>query len=319
MKRVRIATRGSALALAQSGVVARAVAEALGCETELVPIVTSGDRLADTPLARVGGKGLFVKEIEEALLDGRADLAVHSAKDLPAATAPGLVLAAFPVRGDPRDALVARELGAQLLALPGGARLLALPRGARVGTGSARRSSQLLALRPDLVIVPLRGNVDTRLRRLFERELDAILLACAGLDRLGRGEAIHERIDPDVLLPAVGQGTLALQARVGDALAEQLRALDDGLTRARLAAERAFLAALEGDCNVPLAAYAEPLAGARLRLRALVASPDGRSVVRSEQSGLVSEAEALGRRAGSEVLANGGAEILARLRAEAGA
>ncbi len=307
MKRVRIATRASALALAQSGAVGRSVADALGCETELVPLVTSGDRLADAPLARVGGKGLFVKEIEEALLDGRADLAVHSAKDLPAAASAGLVLAAFPARADPRDALVAREPGA---------RLLALPRGARVGTGSARRSSQLLAQRPDLEIVPLRGNVDTRLRRLFERGLDAILLACAGLDRLGRGEVIQERIDPLVLLPAVGQGTLALQARAGDPLAEQLLVLDDGLTRARLAAERAFLRELEGDCNVPLAAYAEPQDGGRLRLFALLASPDGRALVRSEQSGPVSEAEALGRRAASEVLANGGTEILTRLRAE---
>ena len=310
MRRIRIATRGSALALAQAGGIAQAVAAALGCETELVPIVTSGDRLAEAPLARIGGKGLFVKEIEEALLDGRADLAVHSAKDLPARLPPDLVLAAFPARADPRDALIGRAAGAQLRSLP---------HGARVGTGSARRGSQLLALRPDLVLVPLRGNVDTRLRRLAERELDAILLACAGLDRLGRADAIHERIDPGTLLPAVGQGTLALETRAGDPLAEELLALDDATTRACLAAERTFLRELEGDCNVPLAAYAEPLAGGRLRLRALVASPDGRALVRREEGGRLADAEAAGRRAAEHVLANGGAAILERLRAGAGA
>jgi hydroxymethylbilane synthase len=303
MKRVRLATRASALALAQSGAVARAL-------EELVPLTTSGDRLAEASLAKIGGKGLFVKEIEEALLDGRADLAVHSAKDLPASTRAGLVLAAFPPRADPRDALVARAAGSTLLGLP---------RGARVGTGSARRSSQLLALRPDLVLVPLRGNVDTRLRRLHERELDAILLACAGLERLGRTEVIDERIDPGALLPAVGQGTLALQTRAGDPLERELRALDDAVTRSCLVAERAFLTALEGDCNVPLAAFAEPLAGGRLRLRALVASTDGRSLVRSEREASAADAALAGRRAAEHVLANGGEAILARLRAEAGA
>jgi len=305
--RVRIATRGSALALAQSGMVARALEGALGVTTELVPLVTSGDKLADASLAEVGGKGLFVKEVEEALLEGRADLAVHSAKDLPAQGHPGLVLAAFPPRADPRDALVARAPGAKLLELP---------EGARVGTGSARRASQLRALRPDLRVVPLRGNVDTRLRRLLEAErgLDAVLLACAGLERLGRAAEIHERIDPAQVLPAVGQGVLALQTRAGDALAEALRALDDAPTRACLAAERAFLVALGGDCNVPLAAFAEPEAGGGLRLRALVASPDGAALVRSEQRGRVADAEAAGRRAADEVCARGGAEILAALR-----
>jgi len=307
MRRVRIATRGSALALAQSGAVARRLAAALGCETELLTVVTSGDRLPDISLARIGGKGLFVKEIEEALLDGRADLAVHSAKDLPARGHPGLVLAAFPRRADPRDALVGRRAGA---------RLAELPKGARVGTGSARRESQLRALRPDVEVVPLRGNVDTRLRRLVERELDALLLACAGLERLGRSEVIHERIDPATLLPAVGQGTLALQTRAGDELEEAVRVLDDALTRACLAAERAFLVGLEGDCNVPLAALAEPTADGRLRLRGLVASPDGSRLVRSEQWVPVADAESAGRRAADEVLARGGAEILALLRAE---
>lgn len=297
---IRLGTRGSALALAQ----ARSVAERLPGGVTLVEITTSGDRGSRDDKSR------FVKEIEEALLDGRADLAVHSAKDLPAALPPGLVLAAFPARADPRDALIGREPGAQLRSLP---------RGARVGTGSARRSSQVLALRPDLVLVPLRGNVDTRLRRLVERGLDAILLACAGLDRLGRADAIHERIDPGLVLPAVGQGTLALETRADDPLAQELLALDDATTRACLTAERAFLRELEGDCNVPLAAFAEPLADDRLWLRALVASPDGCALVRSEQEARRSDAAAAGRRLGQQVLASGGAAILERLRAEANA
>jgi hydroxymethylbilane synthase len=218
------------------------------------------------------------------------------------------VLAAFPPRADPRDALVARDPNATLLGLP---------LGARVGTGSARRASQLLALRPDLLVVPLRGNVDTRLRRLFERDLDAILLACAGLERLGREAEIHERIDPGVLLPAVGQGTLALQTRAGDPLVRELAALDDATTRACLEAERAFLVELGGDCNVPLAAFAEPAPGERLRLRALLASPDGTRLLRSEAEASRTDAAAAGREAGRRVLASGGREILARLRAEA--
>jgi hydroxymethylbilane synthase len=308
MRPIRIATRRSALALAQAGGVARALEAALGRAAELVPLVTTGDRLPDANLSRVGGKGLFVKEIEEALLDGRADVAVHSAKDLPAAERAGLVLAALPPRADARDALVARDPAVTLRSLP---------RGARIGTSSARRTCQLLAFRPDLAVTPLRGNVDTRLRRLAERELDAIVLACAGLERLGRAAEITERIEPDVLLPAVGQGVLALQTRAGDPLESELRALDDAAARDCLAAERAFLVALEGDCNVPLAAYAEPLAGGRLRLRALVASPDGRALVRTEREASRAAAAAAGRDAGREVLANGGAEILARLRAEA--
>jgi hydroxymethylbilane synthase len=307
MMRIRIATRASALALAQSGSVARALEAALGCQTELVPLVTSGDRLADAALARIGGKGLFVKELEEALLDGRADLAVHSAKDLPAKTPPGLSLAAFPRRADPRDALVGRSPGA---------RLLDLPQGARIGTGSARRASQLLALRPDLEVLPLRGNVDTRLRRLIERDLDALLLACAGLERLGRAEVIHERIDPATLLPAVGQGTLALQTRAGDELEVAVRVLDDATARACFSAERAFLAVLEGDCNVPLAALAELTDDGRLRVRGLVASPDGRELVRGELWASLADAAGAGRRVAEQVLAGGGAGILERLRAE---
>ena len=303
---IRIATRRSPLALAQSGLVAERLRACLGAETELVPVTTTGDRLGDRPLAALGGKGLFIKEIEEALLDDRADLAVHSAKDLPAGIAPGLVLAAFPERADPRDALIGRTPGV---------RLGTLPPGARVGTGSVRRTSQLLAQRPDLCVVPVRGNVETRLQRLEEDDLDAVVLACAGLDRLDLATRIHERVAPEVLLPAVGQGTLALQVRADDPLVEQLTAVDHPATRLAIAAERAFLARLEGDCSVPLAALAESVAGARLRLRGLVASSDGSRIARAEREGPSDEARALGVRVAEDVLAEGGDEILASLAA----
>ena len=308
MTRLRIATRGSPLALAQSGGIARRIEETLGVETELVEVRTSGDRIENVSLAKLGGKGLFVKEIEEALLEGRADLAVHSAKDLPAAIAPGLVLAAFPERADPRDALVGR-----------GARrgLADLPRGARVGTGSVRRRSQLLAMRPDLEVVPLRGNVDTRLRKLEEEGLDAVILACAGLDRLGLGDRIHERVDPNLLLPSVGQGTLAIEAREGDPLAGDLAAVDHPGTRAELAAERAFLSRLAGDCNVPLAALAERPSRDRVVLRGLVASPDGRRVVRATAEAPLADAARAGIRAANQLLGAGAAAILEAIRAEA--
>jgi hydroxymethylbilane synthase len=229
---------------------------------------------------------------------------VHSAKDLPARIAPGLVLAAFPERADPRDALVAR--GAPI-ALQG------LPAKARVGTGSARRSAQLAALRPDLQIVPMRGNVTTRLERLADAalRLDAVILACAGLDRLGLGARIHERVSPELLLPAVGQGVLVIQARGGEALAGDLAALDDPASARAIAAERAFLVRLEGDCNVPLAAYAEAGAAGPIRLRGLVASPGGERLARAEASG--TDPERLGVEVAEAVLARGGASILAEL------
>lgn len=310
MSTLRIATRGSQLALTQAGFIARQIEERLGVETQLVKIRTSGDRIQNVSLAKIGGKGLFIKEIEEALLDGRADLAIHSAKDLPAQVAPGLTLAAFPERADPRDALIGRKRGDSLQELP---------RGARVGTGSVRRGSQLRALRPDLEIVPLRGNVDTRLRKLEEQDLHAVILACAGLDRLGLGERIHERVSPSLLLPSVGQGTLAVESRAGEALAADLAAVDHAKTRAEISAERAFLSRLEGDCNVPLAALAETLPGGRLVLRGLVASPDGRRVVRASAEAEVAEAATAGRRAADQVLEEGGAAILEAIRSEAGA
>src|SRR5690606_2731245 len=215
MRPLRIATRASRLALTQTQWAARRIEAALGVATELVPMRTSGDRLADVSLARVGGKGLFVKELEEALLDGRADVAVHSAKDLPARLPDGLALVAIPARADPRDACVTGGRHASLADLP---------KGARVGTGSARRAAQLRAWRPDLEVLPLRGNVTTRLGRLDAGAFDALILACAGLERLDLADRIDERIAPARLLPAVGQGVLALEARPGTALAADLAA-----------------------------------------------------------------------------------------------
>jgi len=305
---LRIATRASALAVAQSKLVAAAVERALGVRTELELVRTSGDRIQDAPLAALGGKGLFVKELEEALLARRADLAVHSAKDLPALLAPGTELAAFPERADARDALVAARRGA---------RLADLAHGARVGTGSLRRRAQLLAARPDLEIVPLRGNVDTRLRKLETEGLDAIVLACAGLERLGLAARIDERIDPRDMLPAVGQGTLALQTRAGEALAADLAALDHAPTRAATLAERAFLERLAGDCNVPLAAEAR-LQGEEIALAGLLASPDGARVLRAEARAPRARPEAAGVRAAEEILDAGGGEILAALAAGTG-
>jgi hydroxymethylbilane synthase len=305
---IRIATRGSALALAQARMVGAAAASVTGRPFELVVLTTTGDRIQDRALAAIGGKGLFVKEIQEALLDGRADLAVHSAKDLPSKTPDALTFAAFPRRADPRDALVAREAGL---------RIGTLPRGARIGTGSVRRTSQLRARRPDLEIVPIRGNVDTRLRKLDELALHGVILACAGLERLGLVERIHERIEPADVLPAVGQGTLALEVRADDALAADLADLDHPATRACLHAERAFQAGLEGDCAVPIAAFAELDSAGRLRLRGLVAKPDGSRVVRGEIEDDATNAIRAGDQLARELRARGGEEILAALRGSA--
>jgi hydroxymethylbilane synthase len=281
------------------------IRERLGEPTELVVVKTTGDRIQSVSLAKIGGKGLFVKELEEALLAGRADLAVHSAKDLPAALAPGCVLAAFPERADPRDALVAREPGATLADLP---------RGARVGTGSLRRGAQLRAARPDLQVVPMRGNVPTRLRKLEEDGLDAVVLASAGLERLGLAGRISERLEPALMLPAVCQGILALETRAGDALAARLVALDDADARSAASAERAFLAGLGGDCNTPLAALARVEAGS-ITLDALLCSPDGRRLVRARREAPRAQAAAAGADAAREVLASGGAALLAEVRA----
>jgi len=300
MTRLRIATRASQLALAQARAVAELAHSALGVDSELVALETTGDRLQHASLAELGGKGLFAKEIQEALLDGRADAAVHSAKDLPGRTHPELALVAFPERADARDALVGRARGV---------RLDALARGARVGTGSVRRGAQLRARRPDLEIVPLRGNVPTRLRKLEEQNLDAIVLACAGLERLGLGDRIDERLDPDVMLPAVAQGAIAIECRRGGALADDLRRLSHAATAVCVTAERAFLTRLGGDCTVPLAAYAERVPQG-LRLRALLASHDGRQIFREAREVPEAQAESVGVALAEAVLAAGGAALL---------
>jgi hydroxymethylbilane synthase len=313
MRRLRIATRASELALTQTGWVARQIEAQLGVETELVPLRTTGDRLATVSLAKVGGKGLFIKELEEALRDGRADLAVHSAKDLPARVPPEFALVAFPERADPRDAFVSDgRFGA----------LSALPSRARVGTGSTRRGAQLRAWRPDLEVVPLRGNVATRIQRMREGtegaglRLDAVLLACAGLDRLALHDQIDERVDPERLLPAVGQGTLALETCADAGFGADLAALTHDASARALCAERALLARLEGDCSVPLAGFAEPLPDGRLRLRGLVASPDGTRLVQADATG--TDPDALGAAVAEDLLTRGAREILAALRSADG-
>lgn len=303
---IRIATRGSDLALAQARHVAALIRDRLGRETELVVLATTGDRIQSVSLAKIGGKGLFVKEIEEALLDDRADVAVHSAKDLPADVAEGCHLAAFPERVDPRDALVTRTPGETLATLR---------EGARVGTGSVRREAQLRAHRPDLDIRPLRGNVPTRLRKLVDEDLDAVILASAGLDRLGLADRIAERLPVTVLLPAVCQGILALETRAGDPLAEAITGLSDPEVHAIAVAERAFLGGLGGDCSTPLGALAEVVAG-EVRLEAFLSSRDGSRVLRARARSAQAESAAAGEAAAEQVLAQGGRDLLAELHAE---
>ncbi|MBW2382622.1 MAG: hydroxymethylbilane synthase [Deltaproteobacteria bacterium] len=306
MSVVRIATRGSDLALAQASWAAERIASALGVDTELVVVSTMGDRIQDVSLAKIGGKGLFIKEIEETLLAGEADVAIHSAKDLPAEIAEGCVLAAFPERADPRDALVCREPTATLRGLP---------KGARVGTGSTRRTALLRAARPDLEIVPLRGNVPTRIAKIESDDLAAVVLACAGLDRLGRADAISERIATDVMLPAVCQGMLALEGRAGEALCDDLAVLTSDVNATAAVAERSFLKRLGGDCTIPLAAHCEVSEDGGIQLRGLVASLDGERIARARLHGAARNAEALGRDLAESVLAAGGRKILDELRA----
>jgi hydroxymethylbilane synthase len=291
-----IGSRGSQLALWQARWV-QARVEALGESARIEIIKTTGDKITDVPLAQVGAKGLFTKEIEDALLEGRIDLAVHSLKDLPTEIPPGLVLAAIPAREDPRDAFI-------------GSRLADLAPGAKVGTSSLRRAAQLRALRPDLQIEPLRGNLDTRLRKLDEGQYQAIVLAAAGLKRLGWEQRITEWLDPEVLCPAVGQGALAIETRDdGGRAFEICRRLDDAATRAAVAAERALLAALGGGCQVPIGCHAT-IEDGRLRVRAVVASPNGDRVVRREKSGPAEDAARLGATLARELLSASAREIL---------
>ncbi len=297
---LRLGTRGSALALAQSGMIARAI-ERRGTPVELVTIRTSGD-VATGSLAAQGGKGLFVKEIEEALLRGQVDLAVHSLKDMPATLPAGLALVATPLRADARDVVVSAA----------GVGLERLPAGTRVGTSSLRRRALLAAVRPDLAVVELRGNVDTRLKKLASGEVDAVLLAAAGLARLGLAPSGAVPIDAARFVPAIGQGILALEARSDDVRVHAIvAALDDPTTRAAATAERAFLAAIGGDCHTPLAAYAV-VTGDRLHMEALVASIDGREIVGDRFEGPVGAAAIVGTRLAAALVTRGAADLIAR-------
>ncbi len=297
---IRIATRRSPLAKWQANHVSALLrANEPGLEVRLHELVTRGDRILDVPLADVGGKGLFVKEIEDALLAGEAEVAVHSMKDLPAVLADGLVVASVPEREDPRDALCS----------PRWKTLAALPKGAKVGTSSLRRVAQLKALRPDLEMHMVRGNVETRLRKAAT-ELDAVVLAYAGLRRLGLAEHATHVFSTDEMLPAVAQGALALEARRADAATlARLARLEDADTRIRTEAERGFLARIEGGCQVPIAGHAT-VEGGHVRLRALVASLDGTHVIRGERNGPAAGARKMGEALAEELLSKGAAEIL---------
>jgi hydroxymethylbilane synthase len=297
---IRIATRRSPLAKWQANHVRDLLmAREPGAEVVLHELMTRGDRILEVPLAEVGGKGLFVKEIEDALLNREAEIAVHSMKDLPALLAPGLVLASVPVREDPRDALCSPKFKT----------LDKLPQGARVGTSSLRRSAQLKALRPDLQLEVVRGNVETRLRKASE-ELDAVVLAYAGLRRLGLGDRATQVFETTQMLPAVAQGALALECRADDAATmKRLAALEDPETRFRIEAERGFLARIEGGCQVPIAGHAT-LEGGQLVLRALVASLDGKRIIRGERRGPTSKAREMGVEVAEELISRGADEIL---------
>ncbi len=310
--RLRLGTRGSPLALAQANEVrARLIAAhpELAAEdaVEIVVITTTGDRIQDRTLAEIGGKGLFTKEIEEALLAGRIDVAVHSMKDVPTWLPEGLEISTILPREDPRDALFST----------GGQDLAGLPAGSVVGTASLRRQAQVLLARPDLKVVPLRGNVQTRLRKLAEGQVDATLLAMAGLKRLGKSGEVSAVLAPEVMLPAVAQGAIGLEIRSNNSAARGiLTALDDPDSAVRVAAERACLAVLDGSCRTPIAAFAElEDGGATLRLRALIALPDGSQAHRAERRGAASEAVALGRDAGAELRAAAGPAFFAALGA----
>jgi hydroxymethylbilane synthase len=287
-----IASRGSQLALWQARWVS-AQLSAAGKECRIEIIKTTGDKITDVPLAKVGTKGLFTKEIEEALLDGRAHLAVHSLKDLPTELPEGLVLGAVPQREDPRDAVV-------------GCKLEDLPLGAKVGTSSLRRAAQLRQLRPDLLVESIRGNLDTRLRKLDEGQYDAILLAAAGLKRLGWGDRIAEILSPEQMCPAVGQGALAIETRAGF---DGVAILDHTDTHIAVLAERGVLGALGGGCQVPIGAYATVSEG-RVHILAIVAAPDGTQVIRAEAEGPAAEASLIGASLANELLTRGARQIL---------
>ncbi|WP_026438489.1 hydroxymethylbilane synthase [Acinetobacter towneri] len=304
MKTLKIATRQSPLALWQAEHI-RARLEAMHADltVELVTFVTQGDKILDTPLAKIGGKGLFVKELEAALMDGRADLAVHSMKDVPMALPEGLSLTVICEREDPLDAFVSNHY----------ASFADLPQGAKVGTSSLRRKCQILKARPDLEIIDLRGNVGTRLSKLDDGQYDAIILASAGLKRLGLAERIRHTIQPDVSLPAVGQGALGLECRSQDqAVLDLILPLMHAETNVCVRAERAFNAYLEGGCQVPIAGYAT-LQNGQLQIEGRVGSVDGQTILKAVQFGAPEQAEMLGEELAKALLAQGAGELLKAL------
>lgn len=299
-----IGSRGSALALWQANYVSTMLKSKFGVETEIIKIKTTGDKILDSPLAKIGSKGLFVKEIEIALQEGSIDIAVHSAKDLPTETPEGLLIAAFLMREDPRDALISRN----------GLKLDELPEGAIIATSSLRRRAQLLNLRPDLQLVDVRGNVDTRVRKMNEGQFDAILLAKAGLKRLGYENIITEIISTDVLLPAVGQGSIAIECRENDEkFLNMARELADENTTAAILAERSLMRTLQGGCQVPIGALGLKKRNT-LALEAVVASVDGSRLVRSSLLGNLKQPEKLGVALAEKLLESGADEILREIR-----
>lgn len=298
---LRIGTRGSMLALQQSGMMKKAL-ESLWPElsVELQIIKTTGDKITDVPLAKVGGKGLFVKEIEDALLEGSVDIAIHSMKDVPAVLPEGLEIGAVPEREDPRDVLIMRK----------GKELGDLPRGAITGTSSLRRMAQILRKRPDLDVRTLRGNLETRLRKLQEGLYDAIILAAAGIRRMGWQDRITAFLDPSEFIPAIGQGALGIEARSNDERVRKiLKPINHPLTEVAVKAERSLLKELEGGCQVPIGGHAR-VAGNNIELLGLVASLDGKEVFRSQQTGPVEDAVKLGAKVAAELLQSGAKRIL---------
>jgi len=304
MKPVVIGTRGSPLALWQAEWVRSALMQRFpGVAVELSIIRTQGDKILDVPLAKVGGKGLFVKEIEDALLDGRADVAVHSMKDMPAEIPAGLAIGAVPERETPSDVLISRS----------GRTLRQLPPGGVIGTSSLRRAAQLRHLRPDLEVVALRGNVETRLRKLDTEELAAVVLAAAGVKRLGLAQRVSEYLDDESMLPAVGQGALCIEIREKDPrMGPMVAALDHPATRTAVSGERAFLKRLQGGCQVPIAGHGR-LDGANLTLTGLVADIDGGTVIKDRLSGPAESAERIGIELAETLLKRGADQILQKL------
>jgi hydroxymethylbilane synthase len=305
---IRLGSRGSKLALWQAEFVKFEVERKTGAGVEIVKIKTTGDMILDVPLARVGGKGLFVKEIEEALLSGRIDLAVHSMKDVPTDLPGELEIAAITTREDPRDAFLSNKVK----------RFEDLPKGARVGTSSLRRQTQLLGIRPDLVVVDNRGNLDTRIRKMEEGRFDAIILAAAGLRRLGWEQRITQILPEEISLPAIGQGALGIEIRRDDGRTrEAVSFLNDRDTSHAVRAERGFLKRLEGGCQVPIAAYGRT-EGNAISLHGMVGRPDGSEIIRGVARGTVDDPEALGVDLAGQLLARGAKEILDEVYRAAG-